>query len=85
MVDLAVMLVIVPYIYSAVAVVQVMYDRGVPAATFRVYKWLALVAVGYCLWVIVGSDPGTVVRATVALLDQRAAVSVFHPLDGGRR
>jgi len=68
MVDLSVMLVIVPYIYSAVAVVHVMWERGVPATTFRTYKWLALVAVGYCLWVIVGSDPGTVVRATVALL-----------------
>ncbi len=67
-VDLAVILIIVPYIYSAVAVVKVIYDHRLPRATFRIYKWIALVAVAYCLWAVIGGDPQTVVRAMVALL-----------------
>jgi len=67
-VDLSVMLVIVPYIYSAVAVVKVIHDHGQPARMFQTYKYLAIVAVTYCLWVILGSEPRTVVRAMVALL-----------------
>ena len=68
LVDLAVILVIVPYVYAAVSVVKVIADRQLPAATFQTYKWLALVAVVYCLWAVVGGDPATVVRALVALL-----------------
>ena len=34
-VDLAVILIIVPYIYSAVAVVKVVHDHGVPHGQFR--------------------------------------------------
>ncbi|HZF31243.1 MAG TPA: amino acid permease [Gammaproteobacteria bacterium] len=67
-VDLAVMLVIVPYIYSAVAVVKVIRDRQLPARTLRIYAWLAGAAVVYCLWAVLGGDSRTVVRATVALL-----------------
>ncbi|MBB6095162.1 arginine:agmatine antiporter [Povalibacter uvarum] len=67
-VDLAVVLVIVPYVYSAVAVVKVIHDHKLPAATFRTYKYIAIVAVIYCLWVIIGGEPKTVVRAMVALL-----------------
>lgn len=67
-VNLAVLLVIVPYIYSAVAVVKVIYDLKLPRATFVRYKFLALVAVIYCLWVILGGEPITVVHAMVALL-----------------
>ena len=47
---------------------KVIADRQLPAATFQTYKWLALVAVVYCLWAVVGGDPATVVRAMVALL-----------------
>ena len=32
------------------------------------YKWIALAAVVYCLWAIIGGDPATVVHAMVALL-----------------
>jgi arginine:agmatine antiporter len=67
-VDLAVMLIIVPYIYSTVAVVKVIHDRGLPASTFQTYKWIALAGVVYCLWAIIGGDPNTVVHAMVALL-----------------
>jgi arginine:agmatine antiporter len=67
-VDLAVMLIIVPYVYSAVAVVKVIYDRQLPQATLRAYKWIALAAVAYCLWAVIGGDPQTVVSAMVALL-----------------
>jgi arginine:agmatine antiporter len=67
-VDLAVILIIVPYIYSAVAVVKVIYDKKLPRATFRLYKWIALAAVVYCLWAVIGGDPETVVHALVALL-----------------
>ena len=51
-VDLAVMLIIVPYVYSAVAVVKVIHDRQLPRATLRAYMWLAIVAVVYCLWAV---------------------------------
>jgi arginine:agmatine antiporter len=68
LVDLAVILIIVPYIYSAVALVKVIYDQKLPATTFRIYKWIALVAVVYCLWAVWGGDPATVVHAMVALL-----------------
>lgn len=67
-VDLAVILIIVPYIYSAVAVVKVIHDRHLPARTFLTYKWIALGAVVYCLWAVIGGDPVTVVHAMVALL-----------------
>lgn len=67
-VDLAVILIIVPYVYAAVAVVKVVHDHELPAATFLTYKWLAIAAVVYCLWAVIGGDPRTVVRAMVALL-----------------
>ncbi|HEY6125869.1 MAG TPA: amino acid permease [Steroidobacteraceae bacterium] len=67
-VDLAVILIIVPYIYSAVAVVKVVHDHGVPHGNFGNYKLVALLAVTYCLWVVLGGDPKTVVHAMVALL-----------------
>jgi arginine:agmatine antiporter len=67
-VDLAVILIIVPYVYSAVAVVKVIYDKQLPRRTFQLYKWIALTAVAYCLWAVIGGDPDTVVHAMVALL-----------------
>jgi arginine:agmatine antiporter len=67
-VDLAVILIIVPYVYSAVAVVKVIYDKQLPRKTFQLYKWIALTAVVYCLWAVIGGDPDTVVHAMVALL-----------------
>jgi arginine:agmatine antiporter len=68
LVDLAVILIIVPYIYSAVAMVKVVFDQKLPARTFQTYKWIAIAAVIYCLWAILGGDPQTVVHAMVALL-----------------
>jgi arginine:agmatine antiporter len=67
-VNLAVILIIVPYIYAAVAVVKVVHDHKQPRSTFLAYKCIALVAVTYCLWVIIGGDPETIVSAMVALL-----------------
>jgi arginine:agmatine antiporter len=67
-IDLAVILIVIPYIYSAVAVVKVTYDHKVPHRTFVFFKWVAIAAVVYCLWTIVGGDPKTVVHAMVALL-----------------
>jgi arginine:agmatine antiporter len=67
-VDLAVILIVVPYIYAAVAVVKVIADRRLPPKVFTRYKWLAIVAVCYCLWAVVGGNPTTVVHAMVALL-----------------
>jgi arginine:agmatine antiporter len=67
-VNIAVILIIVPYIYSVVAVVKVIHDNGLPRRVFLTYKWLAIVAVIYCLWVILGGDQLTVVHAMVALL-----------------
>lgn len=67
-IDLAVILVVVPYIYASVAVVKVVYDHQLPARTFQLYKWVAIAAVIYCLWTVLGGNPGTVVNAMVALL-----------------
>jgi arginine:agmatine antiporter len=67
-IDLAVILVVVPYIYASVAVVKVIYDKKLPPRTFRTFKWIAIAAVVYCLWTVVGGDPPTVVNAMVALL-----------------
>jgi len=67
-VDLAVILIIVPYIYSAVAVVKVVHDHGVSHSSFGNFKLIALIAVIYCLWAMWGGDPKTVVYAMVALL-----------------
>ncbi len=66
--DLAVVLIVIPYIYASVAVVKVVHDHRLPAATFRTFKWIAIAAVGYCLWAVLGGDPPTVVNAMVALL-----------------
>jgi hypothetical protein len=55
-VDLAVILIIVPHIYPAVAVVKVIYDQQLPRSTFLRYKWMALTAVVYCLWAVIGGD-----------------------------
>jgi arginine:agmatine antiporter len=49
-------------------VVKVAFDHKVPRATFRLYKWIAIGAVIYCLWTVIGGDPDTVVNAMVALL-----------------
>ena len=61
-------LIVIPYIYSAVAVVKIVFDHRLPRRTFQIYKWIAIAAVGYCLWAVIGGDPGTVVNAMVALL-----------------
>jgi arginine:agmatine antiporter len=46
----------------------VIHDRNLPSRTFRMYKWIAVAAVVYCLWAVIGGDPVTVVHAMVALL-----------------
>jgi amino acid transporter len=68
LIDLAVILAVIPYIYSSVAVVKVVFDRHLPTRTFQTYKWIAIAAVIYCLWTVLGGDPPTVVNAMVALL-----------------
>jgi arginine:agmatine antiporter len=67
-VDLAVILAVLPYIYASVALVKIAYDRRLPARTFQAYKWIAIAAVGYGLWAVKGGDPSTVVNGMVALL-----------------
>ncbi len=76
-VNLSVILIIVPYVYSAVAVVKVVHDHQLPRATFLLYKWIALAAVAYCLWAVIGGDPQTVVHAMVALLISVALYPFF--------
>ena len=67
-IDIAVILAVIPYIYASVAVVKIIFDRGLPARTFQTYKWIAIAAVIYLLWTVLGGDPPTVVSAMVALL-----------------
>jgi arginine:agmatine antiporter len=67
-INLAVILIVVPYVYASVAVVKVIYDRKGRGRTFSFFKIVALAAVGYCLWAVLGGDQLTVVRSMVALL-----------------
>ena len=67
-VDLAVILAVIPYIYASVAVVKVVHDHGLPRRTFQAYKWIGIAAVAYCLATVVGSSPRTVVNAMLVLL-----------------
>jgi arginine:agmatine antiporter len=45
-----------------------MFDLNVAVSVRHTYRWIALAAVVYCLWAVVGGDPKTVVHAMVALL-----------------
>ena len=67
-IDLAVILVVIPYIYASVAVLKVLPTTACPARTFQLFKWIAIAAVGYCLATVMGGEPRTVVNAMVALL-----------------
>jgi len=67
-VDLAVILAVIPYIYASVAIVKIVHDRRLPRTTFQAFKWIAMAAVAYCLWAVMGGDPPTVVNAMAALL-----------------
>jgi arginine:agmatine antiporter len=67
-IDAAVILMVLPYVYASVAVVKVVYDRRLPLRTFHTYKWVALAAVAYCLWAVAGGNPPTVVNALIVLL-----------------
>ena len=53
---------------ASVATLKVLHDHGASHKTFVTYKVIALIAVAYCLWAVVGGDPKTVVHALVALL-----------------
>jgi len=63
-----VILIVVPYIYSSVAVVKVVFDHVGRGRTFSFFKVVALAAVCYCLWTIMGGDPKTVMQSLVGLL-----------------
>ena len=67
-VDLAVILIIVPYIYSVIALINLLAIQKVSPATTLSFRLLALAAVFYCLWAVVGGDQHTVVNAFIALL-----------------
>jgi arginine:agmatine antiporter len=67
-VDLAVILIIVPYIYSAIALINLLAIHHDRSKSLHVYRAAALVAVFYCLWAMVGGNAHTVMNAFVALL-----------------
>lgn len=67
-VDLAVILIIVPYIYSAIALINLLAIHQDSGARLHAYRLCAVGAVLYCLWAVVGGDQHTVVNAFVALL-----------------
>jgi hypothetical protein len=46
----------------------VVHDHHASKGTFQFFKWVAIVAVVYCLWTIIGGNPPIVVSAMVALL-----------------
>jgi arginine:agmatine antiporter len=67
-VDLAVILIIVPYIYSAIALLNLLAIQHVSRKVTNIFRVLALSAVFYCLWAVVGGDERTVVNAFIAML-----------------
>lgn len=67
-VDLAVILIIVPYIYSAIALINLLSVHQQPLKVRHAYRWIAISAVFYCLWAVVGGDQHTIVNAFIALL-----------------
>jgi len=67
-VDLAVILIIVPYIYSAIALINLLSVHQQPLKVRHTYRWIAITAVFYCLWAVVGGDEHTIVNAFIALL-----------------
>jgi multisubunit Na+/H+ antiporter MnhG subunit len=68
LINLAVILIVVPCIYSAVGVVKMIHDHRLLSRTFITYTWIAIAAVVYCLWAVLGGYPATVVHTMVALL-----------------
>ena len=68
LIDLAVILVVVPYIYAAVAVVKVVYDHQLGRRAVLAFMWVAFAAVAYCLGAVLGGTPNTVVAAFATLL-----------------
>jgi arginine:agmatine antiporter len=67
-VDLAVILIIVPYIYSAIALINLLAIHHDRSKSVHVYRVAALLAVFYCLWAMIGGEARTVMHAFVALL-----------------
>lgn len=66
--NLAVILVVLPYLYASVAVVKVVHDHHGTPGTLRTYIVIALAAVIYCVWAVAGGDPPIVVDAMIVLL-----------------
>jgi len=68
LIDLAVILVVVPYVYAAVAVVKVVYDHQLGRRAVLAFMWVAFAAVAYCLGAVLGGEPKTVVASFTVLL-----------------
>jgi arginine:agmatine antiporter len=73
-VNLTVVLVVLPYLYSAVAVWQVCYQQKVPRRTMLSFIVIGLAAGVYCMWAIFGADAETTRGAMIILL---ATVLIF--------
>ena len=67
-IDLAVIVAVIPYIYASVAVLPMLRRHEQPRSTLVKYRIIVLVAVVYCLATIIGGDARTVMLALVALL-----------------
>ena len=67
-VDLAVILIIVPYVYSVIALINLLAIQRVAPKIFHIYMGISLTALVYCLWAVIGGDEHTVVNAFVALM-----------------
>src|SRR5215831_12349074 len=66
-VDLAVILIIVPYIYSAIALINLLAIHHDSGTRLQAYRLFAIVAVAYCLWAVLGGAERTAVNTFVAL------------------
>jgi arginine:agmatine antiporter len=73
-INLTVILVVLPYLYSAVAVWQVCYQQKVPRRTMLSFIAIGLAAGAYCLWAIYGADAETTRGAMIIVL---ATVLIF--------
>ncbi len=66
-IEMAIILTVLPYMYSAVAFLKVGFRDGTPKWQHLAVIAIALIACIYCLWVIAGSD-ATLTRSAMILL-----------------
>lgn len=67
-IDIAVMLTVLPFLYASIAVWKVCYVNAVPRAVLYRYVVIGLLAASYCVWVIMGAHPTVARNGMIVML-----------------